>query len=86
MVSEENETEENLEVVANPSEMKWVIPLEKIKANYKSVIRVHVKWTNDEQKNLIDTELGKRTNANNRKIRITGNINFKQYIGEELTL
>ena len=58
-----------------------VIPISKINDKYLTYVRLYFEWTNVEENNATDSELGQTENS---KISIPLEINFKQYTGERI--
>lgn len=58
---------------------KGIIPLDKINSGYKNKITVYLKWINNEANNEIDTDLGKKGNAD---FNVAVKLELKQYLGE----
>ncbi len=58
-----------------------VIPISKINDKYLNYVRLYFEWTNVEENNATDSELGQTENS---KISIPLEINFKQYTGERI--
>lgn len=73
---------ENTQVNKNGNIYKAVMPIDKIIEGYQNHLRITFRWTNVEDYNVADSELGITENA---KLSLPWEINFKQYMGESLS-
>ena len=79
----EDSTEQitNETVYTGEESHKAVIPIEKINEKYINHIKLYFEWTNVEENNESDSELGATESA---KISVPLEINLKQYTGETI--
>ena len=79
----EDSTEQitNETVYTGEESHKAVIPIEKINEKYINHIKLYFEWTNVEENNESDSELGATESA---KISVPLEINLKQYTGEKI--
>lgn len=73
---------ENTQVNKNGNIYKAVMPIDKIVGGYQNYLRITFRWTNVEDYNVTDSELGMTENA---ILSLPWEINFKQYMGESLS-
>ena len=59
-----------------------IIPLEEIEKGAIDLVKIKFCWENDEQNNMVDSEIGTIINS---KIQIPVKVNITQYLGEEIT-
>lgn len=59
-----------------------IIPLEEIEKGAIDLVKIKFYWENDEQNNMVDSEIGTIINS---KIQIPVKVNITQYLGEEIT-
>lgn len=59
-----------------------IIPLEEIEKGAIDLVKIKFCWKNDEQNNMVDSEIGTIINS---KIQIPVKVNITQYLGEEIT-
>lgn len=74
-------TNTEINTVLAEHQQQAVIPISKINDKYLNYVRLYFEWTNVEENNATDSELGQTENA---KISIPLEINFKQYTGERI--
>lgn len=81
LISVEKDSENNIVKTAQNT-YTGIIPLEKIEEGAIDLVKIKFRWENDEQNNIVDSEIGTVINS---KIQIPVRVNITQYMGEEIT-
>lgn len=81
LISVEKDSTNNI-VKTNENTYTGIIPLEEIEKGAIDLVKIKFCWENDEQNNIVDSEIGTIINS---KIQIPVKVNITQYLGEEIT-
>ena len=75
-------TNDKVQLISVENTYTGIIPLEEIEKGAIDLVKIKFCWENDEQNNMVDSEIGTIINS---KIQIPVKVNITQYLGEEIT-